>query len=234
MKTKIVILALATAYCFCACSKDNDDQPIGGKGSKLEGSMILNCIPQQQFSGFVNNYIFMFDSYYLSNVEISADTKAVLPPTIYQDNKGEWLDYCPTSFWIKDGELYCSAKMDYETYERWHEYTKSHKIELYVHSSFLYNDADGSLKTDAHIMPAEKQSLVYRMGLNGDNMEDCYITLHLKLNNPLISSYDGVTKLRNMQINYRRVSCNYPFDTELKVFNSNEEAVAYAKELVDN
>ena len=78
-------------------------------------------------------------------------------------------------------------------------------------------------------MPAEKQNLVYRMGLNGNNMEDMVITLHLMLDNPLLSNYDGVTKYYHMHINYKRVSLNSPF---MKVFETNDEAVAYAKELM--
>ena len=233
MKKPIFVFGLLAALCFCACSNDSDDDPTGGNGFKTEGTMELDLLSQQDFSGFVSNNIFQFDSYSLSNVEIAADTRAVLPPMIYQDTEGKWLDYCPTSFWIKDNQLYCSAKMDYDTYEKWQEYSKSHKVELYVHSTFQYNDDSGSLKTDAHIMPAEKQNLVYRMGLKGTNMEDMMITLHLLLSNPLVSSWDGVTELHHMHINYKRVSRNYPFDTELKVFETNDEAVAYAKELMD-
>ena len=232
MKGKILLIGLMAVFCMTSCSNDNDDQPIGGKGFKTEGTMELSRVSQQDFSGFVSNNIFQFDSYSLSNVEIVASTRAALPPMIYQDNEGKWLDYCPTSFWIKDNELYCSAKMDYQTYEEWQEYAKTHKIELYVHSTFQYNDADGSLKTDAHIMPAEKQNLVYRMGVSKSDIESSLITLHLILNNPLLSNYDGATKYHHMHINYRRVSCSYPFDTELKVFQTNEEAVAYAKELM--
>ena len=233
MKKSIFVFGLLTALCICACSNDSDDNPTGGNGFKTEGTMELDLLSQQDFSGFVSNNIFQFDSYSLSNVEIAADTRAVLPPMIYQDTEGKWLDYCPTSFWIKDNQLYCSAKMDYDTYEKWQEYRKSHKVELFVHSTFQYNDDSGSLKTDAHIMPAEKQNLVYRMGLNGTNMEDMIITLHLMLDNPLLSDYDGVTEYHHMHINYKRVSLNYPFDTELKVFETNDEAVAYAKELMD-
>ena len=197
MKKPIFVFGLLTALCICACSNDSDDNPTGGNGFKTEGTMELDLLSQQDFSGFVSNNIFQFDSYSLSNVEIAADTRAVLPPMIYQDTEGKWLDYCPTSFWIKDNQLYCSAKMDYDTYEKWQEYSKSHKVELYVHSTFLYNDDSGSLKTAAHIMPAEKQNLVYRMGLNGTNMEDMMITLHLLLSNPLVSSWDGVTELHH-------------------------------------
>ncbi|MBO6252197.1 MAG: hypothetical protein ILA03_08640 [Bacteroidaceae bacterium] len=232
MKTKNLIIGLMAVCCMTACSNDNEEDPIGGNGSRTEGTMELDILSQQDFSGFVANNIFQFDSYSLSNIEIAADTRAVLPPMIYQDTEGKWLDYCPTSFWIKDNELYCSAKMDYATYEQWQEYTKSHKVELYVHSPFQYNEADGSLKTNAHVMPAEKQNLVYRMGLNGNNMEDMVITLHLMLDNPLLSDYDGVTKYYHMHINYKRVSLNSPFNTELKVFETNDEAVAYAKELM--
>ena len=232
MKKPIFVFGLLAALCFCACSNDSDDDPIGGNGFKTEGTMELDLLSQQDFSGFVANNIFQFDSYSLSNIEIAADTRAVLPPMIYRDTEGKWLDYCPTSFWIKDNELYCSAKMDYAIYEQWQEYTNSHKVELYVHSSFQYNEADGSLKTNAHVMPAEKQNLVYRMGLNGNNMEDMVITLHLMLDNPLLSNYDGVTKYYHMHINYKRVSLNSPFNTELKVFETNDEAVAYAKELM--
>ena len=232
MKTKILIIGMMAVCCITACSNDNEEDSIGGKGSKTEGDMELSCVSQQDFNGFVSNNIFQFDSYSLSNIEIVATTRAVLPPMIFQDNEGKWLDYCPTSFWIKDNELYCSAKMDYQTYEEWQEYAKTHKIELYVHSTFQYNDADGSLKTDAHIMPAEKQNLVYRMGVSKSDIANSLITLHLILNNPLLSNYDGTTKYHHMHINYRRVSCSYPFDTELKVFETNEEAVAYAKELM--
>ena len=232
MKKPIFVFGLLAVLCFCACSNDGDDDPIGGNGFKTEGTMELVLLSQQDFSGFVANNIFQFDSYSLSNIEIAADTRAVLPPMIYQDTEGKWLDYCPTSFWIKDNELYCSAKMDYATYEQWQGYTKSHKVELYVHSPFQYNEADGSLKTNAQIMPAEKQNLVYRMGLNGNNMEDMVITLHLMLDNPLLSNYDGVTKYYHMHINYKRVSLNSPFNTELKVFETNDEAVAYAKKLM--
>ena len=208
MKKPIFVFGLLAALCFCACSNDSDDDPIGGNGFKTEGTMELDLLSQQDFSGFVANNIFQFDSYSLSNIEIAADTRAVLPPMIYQDTEGKWLDYCPTSFWIKDNELYCSAKMDYATYEQWQGYTKSHKVELYVHSPFQYNEADGSLKTNARVMPAEKHNLVYRM------------------------NYDGVTKYYHMHINYKRVSLNSPFNTELKVFETNDEAVAYAKELM--
>lgn len=232
MKAKLLLIGLMAVFCMTSCSKDNDDQPIGGNGFKTEGTMELSRVSQQDFSGFVSNNIFQFDSYSLSNIEIAADTRAALPPMIYQDADGKWLDYCPTSFWFKDNELYCSAKMDYVTYDKWQEYAKTHKIELFVHSSFQYSDADGSLKTDAQIMPAEKQNLVYRMGLNGNNMEDKVITLHLMLDNPLLSDYDGVTKYYHMHINYKRVSLNSPFNTELKVFETNDEAVAYAKELM--
>ena len=232
MKTKKLLIGLMAACCMTACSNDKEEDSIGGKGFKTEGNMELSRVSQQDFSGFVSNNIFQFDSYSLSNVEIVATTRAVLPPMIYQDNEGKWLDYCPTSFWIKDNELYCSAKMDYQTYEEWQEYAKTHKIELYVHSTFQYNDADGSLKTDAHIMPAEKQNLVYRMGVSKNDVENSLITLHLILNNPLLSNYDGATKYYHMHINYHRVSCSYPFDTELKVFETNDEAVAYAKELM--
>ncbi len=232
MKKSIFVFGLLAALCFYACSNDSDDDPIGGNGFKTEGTMELDLLSQQDFSGFVANNIFQFDSYSLSNIEIAADTRAVLPPMIYQDNEEKWLDYCPTSFWIKDNELYCSAKMDYQTYKKWQEYAKTHKIELYVHSAFQYNDADGSLKSDAHIMPAEKLSLVYRMGLNGDDLSDMIVTLHLLLSDPLVSSWDGVTKLHHMHINYKRVSRSYPFDTVLMVFETNDEAVAYAKELM--
>ena len=139
MKKPIFVFGLLAALCFCACSNDSDDDPIGGNGFKTEGTMELDLLSQQDFSGFVANNIFQFDSYSLSNIEIAADTRAVLPPMIYQDTEGKWLDYCPTSFWIKDNELYCSAKMDYATYEQWQGYTKSHKVELYVHSPFQYN-----------------------------------------------------------------------------------------------
>ena len=233
MKKQIIVMCALMTIGLSSCSKDKEeDILIGGNGSKTEGTMELDLLSQLDFSGFVSNNIFQFNSYSLSNIEIVADTRAVLPPMIYQDTEGIWLDYCPTSFWIKDNELYCSAKMDYATYEQWQEYTKSHKVELYVHSPFQYNEADGSLKTNAHIMPAEKQNLVYRMGLNGTNMEDMMITLHLMLDNPLLSDYDGVTEYHHMHINYKRVSLNYPFDTELKVFETNDEAVAYAKELM--
>ena len=233
MKTKILLISMMAALCLSACSKDNEDDVISGGGDyKLEGTIELNYVSEQEFGGFVNNNIFQFDSYTLSNLEIVAETRARLLPTIYQDKEGKWLDYCPTSFWIKDNELYCSAKMDNETYEKWKDYSKAHKIELYVHSSYQYNDADGSLKTDAHIMPAEKQNLVYRMGLNGNDMENMTITLHLKLNEPLISSWDGTTKYHHMHLIFQRVSRSYPFNTELKVFDTNEEAVAYAKELM--
>ena len=232
MKTKKLLIGLMAACCMTACSNDKEEDSIGDKGFKTEGTMELSRVSQQDFNGFVSNNIFQFDSYSLSNVEIVASTRAALPPMIYQDNEGKWLDYCPISFYIKDNELYCSAKMDYQTYEEWQEYAKTHKIELYVHSTFQYNDADGSLKTDAHIMPAEKQNLVYRMGVSKNDIENCLITLHLILNNPLLSNYDGATKYYHMHINYHRVSCSYPFDTELKVFETNDEAVAYAKELI--
>ena len=232
MKTKKLLIGLMAVLCMTSCSNDNEEDSVGGNDFKTEGNMELSRVSQQDFSGFVSNNIFQFDSYSLSNVEIVASTRAALPPMIYQDNEGKWLDYCPISFYIKDNELYCSAKMDYQTYEEWQEYAKTHKIELYVHSTFQYNDADGSLKTDAHIMPAEKQNLVYRMGVSKNDIENCLITLHLILNNPLLSNYDGATKYYHMHINYHRVSCSYPFDTELKVFETNDEAVAYAKELI--
>ena len=231
MKKPIFVFGLLAALCFCACSNDGDDDPIGGNGFKTEGTMELDLLSQQDFSGFVANNIFQFDSYSLSNIEIAADTRAVLPPMIYQDTEGKWLDYCPTSFWIKDNELYCSAKMDYATYEQWQGYTNTHKIELFVHSSFQYSDADGTLKTDAHIMPAENQNLIYRMGLNGNNMEEMLVTLHLMLDKPLLSNYDGITEYHHMHINYKRISLN-SFNIELKVFETNDEAVAYAKELM--
>lgn len=233
MKAKLLLIGLLAVCCMTSCSNDNEEDSVGGNDFKTEGNMELSRVSQQDFNGFVNNNIFQFDSYSLSNVEIVASTRAALPPMIYQDNEGQWLDYCPTSFWIKDNELYCSAKMDYQTYEEWQEYAKTHKIELYVHSTFQYNDADGSLKTDAHIMPAEKQNLVYRMGVSKNDVENSLITLHLILNNPLLSNYDGATKYHHMHINYRRVSCSYPFDTELKVFETNDEAVAYAKALLE-
>ena len=231
MKKPIFVFGLLAALCFCACSNDSDDDPIGGNGFKTEGTMELDLLSQQDFSGFVANNIFQFDSYSLSNIGIAADTRAVLPPMIYQDTEGKWLDYCPTSFWIKDNELYCSAKMDYATYEQWQGYTNTHKIELFVHSSFQYSDADGTLKTDAHIMPAENQNLIYRMGLNGNNMEEMLVTLHLMLDKPLLSNYDGITEYHHMHINYKRISLN-SFNIELKVFETNDEAVAYAKELM--
>lgn len=231
MKKPIFVFGLLAALCFCACSNDSDDDPIGGNRFKTEGTMELDLLSQQDFSGFVANNIFQFDSYSLSNIEIAADTRAVLPPMIYQDTEGKWLDYCPTSFWFKDNELYCSAKMDYATYEQWQGYTNTHKIELFVHSSFQYSDADGTLKTDAHIMPAEKQNLIYRMGLNGNNMEEMLVTLHLMLDKPLLSNYDGITEYHHMHINYKRISLN-SFNIELKVFETNDEAVAYAKELM--
>ena len=41
MKTKILIIGLMAVCCMTACSKDNDEQLIGGKGSKTEGDMEL-------------------------------------------------------------------------------------------------------------------------------------------------------------------------------------------------
>ena len=232
MKAKTLLIGIAAVLCLSACSKDDKEEPIGGNGFNTEGSMELNCISEKDFSGFVSNNIFQFDSYSLSNIEIVADTRAALPPMIYRDTEGKWLDYCPTSFWFKDNELYCSAKMDYATYDQWQEYVNTHKIELFVHSSFQYSDVNGTLKTDAHIMPAEKQNLIYRMGLNGNNMEEMLVTLHLMLDKPLLSNYDGITEYHHMHINYRRISLNSPFNIELKVFETNDEAVAYAKELM--
>ena len=39
MKAKILLVGLMAVCCMTACSNDNDEQPIGGKGSKTEGNM---------------------------------------------------------------------------------------------------------------------------------------------------------------------------------------------------
>jgi len=234
MKKMTIVMYALMIIGLSSCSKDNEeDILIGDNGIKLEGVIHPDYVPEKEFRGFVNNYVFQFYFYSLSNQEIEADTRAVLPPMIFGDTGGKWLEYCPTSFFIKDNELYCSAQMDWDTYERWEEYAQKHKIALYVHSTFLYDETTGSLKTDGHIMPAEKDGMVYRMVRGGLNAySNDYIGLYVELNKPLLSSWDGTTELNLMRIDYNRVSTNYPFDTELKVFETNEEAVAYAKELM--
>ena len=49
-----------------------------------------------------------------------------------------------------------------------------------------------------------------------------------------MGSLDGKTTYDFMYIDYERVSRNYPFDMELKVFDTNEEAVAFAKYLLES
>lgn len=231
---RVVLISLLMAFFFATCSNDKEDVQRNGDYYLSDSHHEMSFISNQEFYGFVNNKIFLnnYGDYSLSNENPVADTRVVAYPRIHDDKQGEWLNYCPMSFWFGDNEMYCSVKMDLDTYAKWHEYSKNHKIELYVHSSFTYNANDGMLKTEKQIMPGEKRDCIYHMAMNGNDYNRALFAV--VLDKPFVGSLDGKTTYDFMYIDYERVSRNYPFDMELKVFDTNEEAVAFAKYLLES
>lgn len=229
---KTVLMSALIVLCLCAsCSNDEPKDTISDRYPKNPELQYANYFTKQDFEQFVNNYIFQYVEYYsLTNAKPIAETRANTLPMIYNDTQGEWLRYCPTSFFFENGELYCNAQMDLATYEQWQAYSAKHKIELYVHSPYSYNESDGTINTAGNIIPAEKSGCIYHFAKNNDDLINTLLAIDL--NEPLTGDHDGKTKFNYMYIPYSRISRYYPFDTELKVFDTNEEAIAYAKELM--
>ena len=228
---KTVLMSALMALCLCACSDDDDGVIVVPNGG-YHPLNYMNSIKESDFHGYVKNNIFTFQLYGLSNDEPIAYTRTAPPPTIYGDEEnGEWLQYCPTSFWVEDNTMYCTPKMDYATFQKWHDFAETHKVEVFVCSGYKYNSDNGILKTDNGILPAEKQGITYQMGISKYGSSEL-LGLHIKLTNPILSNMNEEAKFNHIYMFYERVSRNYPFDTELKVFDTNEEAIAYAKELM--
>ena len=227
---KTVLMSVLMTLCLSSCS-DSDDAEIVLNGG-YHPLNYMNYIQESDFIGYVRNNIFRFQSYGLSNDEPVAYTRLSPPPTIYEDDlKGEWLKYCPISFWFDDDLMYCTPQMDFTTYQQWHEFSETHEVEVFVRSGYKYNPENGILTTVNEILPAEKWGISYQMGLSKYGSNEL-LGLDIKLNEPLFSDINNEAKYYRIYMFYERVSRNYPFDTELKVFDTNKEAVAYAKELM--
>jgi hypothetical protein len=227
---KTVLMSFLMVLCLSACSKEEKEVGLLNSPAWSDYNNSINYMSEKEFKNFVEDKFFEHYSYVLSNDK--PKNKASLrfePVQISSDKSNKWINYYPTSFWFDNNELYCSAQFDFETYERWMRYSTKNKIELFVHSPYTYDEADGRIITEKQIIPAEKANNICHLAMNwGSGM---YTQLVIKLVEPLggnlwNSSYDY------MYINYNReLRSNISYNI-LKIFNTNEEAVAYAKELM--
>ena len=227
---KVFLLSALVVLCLSACSKEEKDGGILNSPAWSDYNNSINYMPEKEFNNYVKDKIFEYYSYVLSNDEPKNKTRLRFEPVqMSNDKSNDWVNYYPTLFWFDNNELYCSAKFGFETYERWREYSDKNKIGLFVHSPYTYNEADGRIITENQIIPAEKADNICHLAMNRGS--GLYAQLVIKLDEPLCgnlwkSSYDY------MYINYNRKLRNFISYDILKVFDTNEEAVAYAKELM--
>jgi len=227
---KVLFLGALMALLTSACSKEEKDGGILDSPVWSEYNNSINYMSEKEFNNFVKDIFFEYYSYVLSNDEpINKVRLRFEPVQMSSDKSNEWVNYYPTSFYFVNNELYCSAKFDHETYEKWKEYSVKNNIELFVHSPYIYNEIDGKIITEDLIIPAEQLRSICHLAMNwGSGM---YAQLIIKLNEPLTgnlwnNSYDY------MYINYNRNLLSNKSETSMKVFDTNEEAIAYAKELI--
>jgi len=224
---KTVLMSALIVLCLCACSDDEESVILIDEIPTDSKVNYLHYFTDQEFERNTANIVYTFSEYYyLSNNE--PITRATQPIHIRYD-AGNKFDYCPSSFWFENGELFCSVRMDSETFRQWHEYSQKHNIELYVHSPFTYDEKSGTLKTNNKIIPGEEINCVYHIADSDYYLYNC--RLLVELNESLTGSY-GNEKYKYMYTYYNRSFRDNKFNMEMKVFDTNEEAIAYAKELM--
>ena len=229
---KIVLMCLILTLSLSGCNSDNAPDVIDIT-DKVGEIHYLNSL-SDNFNDFVNNQFFKLGWHGLSHKKPEVSTRADLPPDLAEEYA--FLSYTPLSLWFEGDEVYCAAVMDKETFQLWEAYLMGHKeVGLYVHSKYLYDSNTGAFSTTGKVLPGEDGVREFFLGKDKENR----LILGEILEKPVEGSYvdyssngNGTNLYEFLYAYYQRISRYYPFDTELKVFDTNEEAVAYAKELM--
>jgi len=225
---KIIFLLSALAVSLLYSCDNEDNLIIGGYDKYINYISPIN----KDFKTFVSNQYFKLNYNGLSNQEPVATTRYEPSPSF--NNIEDFLNYCPLSFWFNDDSVYCSIALDRATYQAW-EYYKSKNnvsIDLAIKSNYKYDEKSGSLSTTNKIFPGEKDGCKYLFGLSNESSPKIGVVL----NKQVIGTneqYDSIDKMyKYLYATYKQIHIDWSFNTQLKVFDTNEEAVAYAKELM--
>lgn len=135
-------------------------------------------------------------------------------------------------FWFLDeNTLLVPALLSYRPSEldelvskwRWYLYEKGEELVLFVKSGFHYDLSSGRLSTDKQVLFGEKEGNLYSI----EQISDKQIVLRTDFCEPRFHDRVGYRFICK-----ERLSPDLSPDFPYKVFDSNEEAIAYVKEVL--
>lgn len=205
--TYLTLCMMVLSLCNISCSNDNE-----------------KIMPEEEFRSFVSGkYFNISDGYWLkqigSGLQESDETIDGLGPIT------------TSTFWFIDGNtLLIPTILDGDVGEnslrfRWNLYLnqKGEDIMLFVKSEFKYDSSTGQFSTNDQSLVREKSGNSYYI----EKMADKEFTMRIEFNNPVQAEIVGYRSYNKEEIS-PDLRPNYPY----KVFDSNDEAMAYVKEML--
>lgn len=203
---KHLFLIIFFSSLFCACS-DGDKE-----------------LSQDEFSAITDGRYFERETDLFLEKEGDRWVEAELPPAGLSVHT-----YSSPFFWFKEEMLYMDCALK-EYYDLWREYLidkQQEVIPLFVRSGFQYDPKTGELTTHKQTMSGEgKEARFYVEAVSSEQL-----VIRIEYSK---YSYDRVSGMRIYYNIYLAPDLNagIPFDPATQVFDSNEEAIDYVKQVI--
>lgn len=204
---KHLFLIIFFSSLFCACS-DNDKE-----------------LSQDEFSSITDGHYFEIGSgsYFLKK-EDNQWIEAEFPPDGHLVSIN--ISNC---FWFKGEKLYtdCVLKEYDGLWRKFFMGLQQKVIPLFVRSGFQYDPKTGELSTHKQTMSSEGKEAKYYV----EAVSNEQLVIRIEYNKYLYDKVSGIRLYYNIYL-APDLNASIPFDPATQVFDSNEEAIDYVKQVI--